>query len=227
MQITSRPYGGKLFRPLPEVHLSEDHTLLIIATPWGNSSIAKDFINGVTTYWRDSAREANKNPMYAQDDGLSATEHLLKMAILAVHEDLKDKYNEEGLAAGLEVLCLLKDQKKLAWFQVGSPALVLMREKTFLPLFHPVDFSHDFSTPELSLPPLPKELLGVQQQVNLTVGGMKLHTGDRFLIVSRNSIPGKFFQTVDPETMTLDSASQIFAEDNEDQPFWVGLLLVD
>lgn len=227
MQLSTRPYGGKLFRPIPEVHISEDQTLVIVATPWGNNSIAKDFINGVTTYWRDSSRDTNKTSSYTPDDGLSHTEHLFKMAVMAVHEDLKDKYNEEELSAGLEVLCLLKNQQKLCWFQVGGPSLVLVREKSMLPLFHPVDFSHDFSTPEMSLAPLPKDLLGVQQQVNLTVGGMKLHKGDRFLMVSRTSIPSSFFQTMNPETMTLDEATLHFAKDNENQPFWLGLLLVD
>ncbi len=227
MQITTRPYGGKLFRPLPEVHISEDQNLVIVATPWGQTAIAKDFINGVTTIWRDSARDIDRAKGYAHDDGLSPLEHLFKMAVLAVHEDLKDKYNEEELSAGLEVLCILRTQHKIAWFQVGAPALVLVRDQALTPLFHPVDFSHDFSTPELLLPPLPKDLLGVQQQVNLTVGGLKLHKGDRFLMVSRSSIPSRFFQTLDPQSLTLDAATEIFAQDNENQPFWMGLLLMD
>lgn len=227
MQITTRPYGGKLFRPLPEVHISDDQTLVIIATPWGNQDIAKDFINGVTTYWRETTRDTEKTSSYMPDDGLSHTEHLFKMAVLAVHEDLKDKYNEEDLSAGLEVLCLLKNQQKISWFQVGAPSLVLLRDKYMMPIYHPIDFSHDFSTPENTLPPLPKDLLGVQQQVNLAVGGMKWQKGDRFLLVSRSYIPSEFFHKLDCESVTLDSATSLFAKDNENQPFWLGLLLVD
>lgn len=227
MQITTRPYGGKLFRPQPEVHISDDQSLIIIATPWGNADIAKDFITGVTTFWRDSTRDSEKTSAYTPDDGLSHSEHLFKMAVLAVHEDLKDKYNEEDLSAGLEILCLLRDQQKISWFQVGSPSLVLLRDKTMLPIYHTIDFSHDFSTPDNTLPPLPKELLGVQQQVNLSVGGMKLKKGDRFLLVSRSYIPSDFFQSLNSETMTLDTATALFANENENQPFWLGLLLVD
>lgn len=227
MQITTRPYGGKLFRPLPEVHISDDQSLVIIATPWGNADIAKDFINGVTTFWRDSSRDSEKTTTYAPDDGLSQAEHLFKMAVLAVHEDLKEKYNEEELSAGLEVLCLLRNQQKMSWFQVGAPSLVLIRDKAMMPLFHPIDFSHDFSTPEETLAPLPKDLLGVQQQVNLNVGGLKLQKDDRFFMVSRSHIPSAFFQTLSPDTISLDEATSLLAKDNENQPFWLGLLLVD
>ncbi|MCC6137599.1 MAG: hypothetical protein IT287_03135 [Bdellovibrionaceae bacterium] len=229
MQLTTRPYGGKLFRPLPEVHISDDQTMIIIATPWGNSAIAKDFISGVTTYWRDSTRDPEKTTTssYIPDDGLSQEEHLFKMAVLAVHEDLKEKYNEEDLSAGLEVLCLLKHQQKLSWFQVGAPSLVLVRDNSILPLYHPIDFSYDFSNSERLLAPLPKDLLGLQQHVSLGVGGLKWRKGDRFLLVSRSYIPSSFFESITPATLTLDSASELFAKESENQPFWLGLLLVD
>jgi serine/threonine protein phosphatase PrpC len=227
MQITTRPYGGKLFRPSPEVHVSDDQSLVIIATPWGNTDIAKDFINGVTSIWRESTQDSEKTTTYAPDDGLSQAEHLFKMAVLAVHEDLKEKYNEDELSAGLEILCLLRHQEKISWFHVGAPSLVLIRDKSMMPLFHSIDFSHDFSAPEETLAPLPKELLGVQQQVNLNVGGMKLQKGDRFFMVSRSHIPSEFFRTLSPETISLDEASLLLAKDNENQPFWLGLLLMD
>lgn len=229
MQLTTRPYGGKLFRPLPEIYISDDQSLIIIATPWGNSNIAKDFINGVTAYWRDSLSDPEKTTIssYVPDDGLSQEEHLFKMAVLAIHEDLKEKYNEDDLSAGLEVLCILKHQQKLSWFQVGAPSLVLVRDNAMLPLYHAIDFSYDFSNTERLLAPLPKDLLGLQHHVSLMVGGLKWHKGDRLLLVSRSYIPSHFFQMITPETLSLDSASELFAKESENQPFWIGLLLVD
>lgn len=227
MQFTTRPYGGKLFRPLPEVYLTDDQSLIIIATPWGQAQIAKDFITSVTSYWRDSIRASEKISRYIPDDGLTYDEHLFKMAILASHEDLKDKYNDEELTAGLEILCVLKNEKKITWFQVGAPSMILIRENTVIPLYHSVDFSFDFSPQGKPLPPLPKNLLGLQQHVNLGVGGLRLQKNDRFLMVSRSYIPSDFFKKLNPDTITLDTATHLFAKDNEDQPFWLGLLFMD
>lgn len=158
MKLTTRPYGGKIFRPQPEVYISDDHSLLIIATPWGDSQIAKDFITTVTSSWQDGLRDPDKTYAYTPDDGLSSAEHLLKMAILTAHEDLKDKYNDEKLSAGLEILCLLKNQQKLSWFQVGAPSLILVRDQSLMPLFHAVDFSYDFSTLKNSCPTAQKSI---------------------------------------------------------------------
>ncbi len=227
MLMTSRPYGGQLFRPLPEIHLSEDQTVLIVATPWGNPAIAKDFISGVLKYWRDAQQDSEKTSTYVPDDGLSYGEHLFKMSILATHEDLKDKYNEGELSAGLEVLCLYKNQQQISWFQVGAPSLILIRDHSMMPLYHAMDFSYDYSTAESELSPLPKDLLGVQQQVNLRVGSLKYKKNDRFLMISRSSIPSQFFQNISPETLDLDTATQLLASDNQSQPFWLGLVLMD
>jgi hypothetical protein len=227
MQISDRSYGGKIFRPEPEVFISDDRNTLIVATPWGQSAIAKDFIDLVMTYWRDSINDTEKTTIYVPDDGLDDNEHLFKMAILAAHEDLRDKYNDEELTAGLEVLCIHKNQQKISWFQLGAPSLILLREQSMMPLFHPVDFSYDFSTPEETLPPLPKELLGVQKQIQLGSGRLKIHKGDRFLLVSRSYIPSALFQEESASTVDLDNATKVFATDNESHPFWLALLLMD
>ncbi|MCB9073292.1 MAG: hypothetical protein H6623_06690 [Bdellovibrionaceae bacterium] len=227
MKITDRSYGGKIFRPHPEVFINDEQTLFIAATPWGQSAIAKDFIDLVTDYWRDAINDPQKTSVYQSGDVLDAQEHLFKMSILAAHEDIHDKYNDGELLAGLEFVCFLKHNNKLSWFQVGAPTAVLLRNNAMTPLFHPVDFSFDFSTPQETLPPLPKELLGLQKQLQIYTGKIRLQEHDRFLLVSRSYIPSQFFQNQTPESLSLDSATAILAQENQEHPFWIALLLMD
>lgn len=226
MRLETRPYGGRLFRPEPEVHISDDHSVVIVATPWGNPQIAKDFISIFLNHWRDAQHDTQKT-VSLMDDSLSLPEHLFKLSLLAAHEDIKDKYNDEELSAAVEVLCLLKNQKKLTWFQVGAPSMVLIRSHELLPLFHNTDFSHDYSNAEQQLPPLPKNLLGLQQRLNIGIGNLKYKSGDRLLLVSRYSIPFSFFQQINGDNVDLDAITHLFATDNADQPFWLGLISVD
>ena len=226
MRLDTRPYGGQLFRPEPEVYISDDQSVVIIATPWGNPKVAKDFISIFLNHWRDSKTEA-QNHLSPLEDNLTLPEYLFKLSLLAAHEDIKDKYNDEELSAATEVLCLFKNQQKLTWFHVGSPSVILVRGNELLPLFHNTDLSHDYSTPEKHLAPLPKNLLGLQQNLNIGVGNIRYKPGDRLLMVSRYAIPFSFFQQIHADNLELNTITHLLAADNVDQPFWLGLLFVD
>jgi hypothetical protein len=222
MEFTERSYGGKLFRPRPEVFVSDDKKLFIVATPWGQRRIAEVFINRVTSELQDFSVDPDHTIFSVPSDTLSEKENRLRLVLLALHEDLREEFNSETLNSGLEILCLLREGKKISWFKIGAPFFAIIRGSHLLPLHHPVDLSFDHSTTE-TLPPLPKQLYGLSQHSSLEHGNW-LHTkGDRLLLVARSYVPLQTLQ-IPPDEMNLESITLSLANENQEHPFWLGLL---
>lgn len=222
MVIQERSYGGKLFRPTPEIYTSDDQNLLIIASPWGNPQAAREFIEIVSTQYRASVEDLDKTSIGHLSDHFSREENRLRMSMLAAHEDIKEKYNDDTLSAGLEVLCCLKIENKVSWFVVGAPFIALRRGEKLLPLHHPVDLSFDFSK-DKTLPPLPKDLLGFQAQLNIEHGSFRREAGDQLLLINRSYVPHDVF-TIPVAELNIENATLAMAKENENQPFWIGTL---
>lgn len=234
MNYQERSYGGKLFRPRPEIHTSENSSLFIIATPWGDPQVATDFISTVTTQFRTSTDDIDQKLATIHIEGLNFNETLLRKSIFKAHDEILEKYNDQVLTAAVEAICFLKSGPNLTWFKVGAPFFCLVRDKNVLPFNHPVDFSFDYScntntdaSPSHEngftahpLAPLPKALIGTQEQVQLESGSLRLAEGDQFLFVSRSYIPVSFFQSV-TKSLSLDNATLALAKDQEELPFWI------
>jgi hypothetical protein len=222
MQLQERSYGGQLFRPRPEIHISDNNSLVIIATPWGPAEAAKDFIELVTASLRNADSDPDQTVVFLKVDTLSTQENNLRMAIMSAHEDIRDKYNDDVASAGLEVFCLIKNEKKVTWFQMGAPATSLIRENKHIPIHHPLDLSFDFSRTKV-LPPLPKDLIGLQNHIHLELGTFRWRHNDKLLLISRSYVPYELFKH-EPQELNLDSVTKILSEDNQDHPFWLGIL---
>lgn len=237
MNFQERSYGGKLFRPRPEFHMAENSTLLIIATPWGNPQAATDFIETVSTQLRASNESNDQNVISMQIEGLNVSETLLRKAIFKAHDNVLEKFNDQVLSAGVEFICFLKNGPNITWFKVGAPFFCIIRDKTIMPLNHPVDYCFDYLIPEqlpgIAIPrkdplpeppfaPLPKHMLGTHEQLHVESGTLRVSKGDRFLFISRSYVPGSLM-AMDASKITLDSATLTLAKDNEDMPFWIAL----
>jgi hypothetical protein len=147
------------------------------------------------------------------------------MAIMTAHEDIRDKYNDDSASAGLEIFCLIRTEKKVTWFQLGAPFTSILRENKIIPIHHPLDLSFDYSRTRV-LPPLPKDLLGLQNFVNLEMGSFRAAHDDRILMISRSYVPHDLFKYA-PADMTVENVTKVLSEDNQDHPFWVGILNFD
>ncbi len=222
MDFSERSYGGKLFRPRPEVFISDDKKLFIVATPWGQRRMAQVFIERVNSELQDFSVDPDNTVFSLPSDTLSEKENRLRLVLLSLHEDLREEFNAESLSSGLEIFCLLKDEKKISWFKIGAPFLAVLRSSQILPLNHPVDLSFDHSTTE-TLPPLPKQLYGLSQHSSIEYGNLLHRSGDRLLMVARSYVPLTSLATP-TESITLDTLTLSLAKDNEDHPFWLGLL---
>lgn len=222
MRLQERSYGGKLFRPRPEIFISDDKKIFLLVTPWGPRRMAQLFIEKIQAELQDSTVDPDRTVVALSVDTMSEAENRLRLTLLSIHEDLREEFNNDTLTAGLEVLCLVKDDKKISWFQVGSPFFAILRDSHMLPIHHPLDLSFDHSK-EATLPPLPKELLGLSQNINLEHGSFLHRKEDQILMIARSFVAPEVFSLPVTE-MTLDRITQILAQDNVDHPFWLGFL---
>lgn len=225
MQLQERSYGGKLFRPRPEIFVSDDKKLFVLATPWGPRKMAQAFIEKLSTELQDLTIDPDRTFFSLPLDTLSEQENRLRLALLSIHEDLREDFNSEDLTSGLEIFCLFREEKRVSWFQIGSPFVAILRGSQCLPLCHPLDLSFDHST-TTTLPPLPKELYGLSQHLSMMHGNFLQKRGDQLLFIARSYVPYETFQLPSRE-MSLEKLTQILSQENVDQPFWLGLLEVD
>ncbi len=222
MQLDERSYGGQLFRPRPEIFISDDKQLMIIATPWGPRTMAQRFIEKINNELQDLTVDPDRTVFSVPVDTLSDYENRLRLALLTTHEDLREEFNYETLNAGLEILCVLKSEKKISWFQVGAPFLAVVRGDKMLPFHHPLDLSFDHST-DSTLPPLPRELYGLSQQLSLVHGGFMYQPQDRLLLIARSYVPHQLFASRGSE-IELEPTTSLLAKENSELPFWIGIV---
>lgn len=223
MQLSERSYAGKIFRPRPQIFLSEDKNLLVIATPWGPRRMADVFLEKIASEAQSPLSDPDLTILSSFNDIFNERENRLRLGLLSLHEDLREEFNGEALTSGLEILCLLRTHNKICWFQVGAPFLGLMRTTQHLPLYHPVDLSFDHSTPEKVLPPLPRNLFGFSSYLSMEQGHFMQTPGDRLLLISRSYVPQSVF-ALNTTDISLDSVTQLLSKDHQEQPFWLGLI---
>jgi hypothetical protein len=222
MQLTERSYGGKLFRPRPEVLIADDKSFMVIATPWGPRRMAQMFIEKIATEMQNTVADPDLTMVAASVDYMNDKENSLRMALLKIHEDLREEFNAESLTSGLEIFCLLRNQKKVSWYQLGSPFVAILRDSVLTPLHNPLDLSFDYSDKK-TLAPLPRQLFGISQQIHLEQGSFLQKDNDRLLLIARSSVPSEVVSLA-PQEVSLETVTQLLAKNNAEQPFWLALL---
>jgi hypothetical protein len=222
MQLTERSYGGKLFRPRPEIFVSEDKSFLVIATPWGSRRMAQLFIEKIGAEMQNTTADPDLTVVASSVDFLNDKENSLRRALLAAHEDMREEFNSESLSSGLEIFCLLRHQKKVSWYQLGAPFVSILRDHLAVPLHNPLDLSFDHSQ-QTTLAPLPRQLFGISQQIHIEHGSFLQKPNDRLLLIARSFVPSEVV-SLRPEEVSLDHVTELLAKDNAEQPFWLALV---
>ena len=108
MNINSRSYGGKLFRPTPEVFKREDG-LLVIAMPWGPKDSAKSFIKTVSEYCSTRENDLEVTLPFGVLPSLSPLANRLRTALLIANDQLYSEENNSEYQSGVEALAIWRD----------------------------------------------------------------------------------------------------------------------
>jgi len=223
MRLDSRSYGGKKFRPAPITHLDSDSGLFLCVTPWGQQEVAEVVVESIKSFCAIANEDTEVTVPYEKKPNLDRFGNVLRMAVIMASEKINKDFNKKSYSAGFEIFAGIHQKNQWTYVCCGQPSLVFMRlEVGALPVHSSLDLNVKLSAKILT-DPLPNHLLGLGQRPPILFSSQSLSKGDRFALVSRSYIPNDFF-AMPFHKRTLDSLSQVMAQDNTDIPFWLGLL---
>jgi hypothetical protein len=227
IELESRSYGGKIFRPKPEVEYDPEAGLLIVATPWGPRESAGRTIQIMKEYILTFREDADVTSPFPRLTCLSPALNNLRVAAMLANDVLYREENREEYVTGVELFAATYTQTEIAWLQLGHPNVFLSRQnRGMMPLGCHMDLPLDLSRGDEILPPLPNSLLGLDTTANFTLGSMIPQKGDRMVLISRSNVPPAIFSLTD-EQRSLMNISRFLSADGKDTAFWLGILKID
>lgn len=219
-----RSYGGRLFRPTPEVHLEEDGSFGVIATPWGQRASARKVIDILKDYVLSARQDMEATSPFQKLTSISPLANNLRVGLMLANDSIYREENKAEYTAGVEVLAFAHHDGELSFAHVGQPHLFLARaRRPWLPLSVQVDLSSELSQPPRWLSPLPQNVLGLHTTSNMNLGSCKLQPGDRLVFLSHSVAANPMFHLPFEQT-GLEAISHRLAHDHPDLPFWLGVL---
>ena len=218
-----RSYGGKLFRPTPEVHMEEDASFGVIATPWGTRASARKCIDVLKDFVLSARQDMEATSPFQKLTCLSPLANSLRVGLMLANDSLYREDNKSEYSAGVEVLVFAHQEGELAFAQVGHPHFFLARRGLpWIPLSVQIDLSTELSPPQQFLSPLPQNLIGLHTTTNMNISSFKTQKGDRLVFLSHSVVSHPLFHQ-SFESTTLDRISAALSQAYADLPFWLGM----
>ena len=224
MGITQRSFSGKLFRPTPEVHLEDDGSFGVIATPWGSRGSARRVIDVIKDHVLAAREDLEATSPFQKLSVLSPLANGLRVAMMLANDTLYREDNKNEYTAGVEVVVFAHQLGELAFAQVGFPQIFLSRPGLpWLSISSQIDLSTELSRAPHVLPPLPQNMLGLHTTTNLNISSFKTQANDRLVALSHSLVPHPLLGLPADRT-NIDEISRSLSAQYPDLPFWLGLI---
>ncbi|MCY4513299.1 MAG: hypothetical protein OXB86_06390 [Bdellovibrionales bacterium] len=225
MELKFQSFGGKIFRPQPEVLVHKELGLFAVVTPWGPQFQTKEVLSSLIQNYETYSSDEEVTAVYSPLNSLSPEENVFRQAVLSCNEQVfKEQNKESEYTFGYEMVCGVVRQQQILFIQVGHPYIYLDRSDIPLqPMGHVLDLASGFSRLPQNPPPLPSQLLGLYSDMHFSVFRLPVEKTDRLLFISRSFIPVSVI-TAPRKERTLNRIARCLAEDNQNIPFWIGLL---
>ncbi|XGC81278.1 hypothetical protein ACES2L_02125 [Bdellovibrio bacteriovorus] len=225
MKLQERSYSTKILRPKPLIYQEDDGSLIVIATSWGQPEHAQRALDEVVKYVRAAQSDVEVTSPFEFLSCLTDEINYVRTGILIANDLLYRGENKMEYFSGVEILAIFKRGTQVAWAQVGAPTLMIQRKNRSL---QALSIGNDLSSefPDLNLPPLPAQLLGLEPTCYIQCGHTHVVEGDQLVLLASSNVAtslwSKEYQEADLSTIT----TRMIQEDPE-APFWLGLVSID
>jgi len=223
-RFVERSYGGKIFRPSPQVHIEEDASFGVIATSWGNKACATKCIDILKDYVLSARQDMEATSPFQKLTCLSPLANSLRVGVLLANDSIYREENKNEYTSGVELFVFAHQEGELAYAQVGLPHFFVAREGLpWISVGTQIDFAAEMSRQSNLMAPIPQNVIGLHSTTNVNISSFKTHSGDRLIFLS-HSLAASAACSLPYENTSLENITQSLAQKNADLPFWVGLL---
>lgn len=224
MKFSERNYGGRIFRPRPQIEFNPDQGYLFVCTSWGAPSGAEKVINNVRDYFLSVRSDNESTSPFDRLTCLSPLANDLRISIKLANDIIFSEQNRAEYQAGFELFGLAVEDGEACWTQIGLPSPFLDRPNSILlPLGNTTDLASEYSQASQSLPPLPGKLLGIESSSDFEMRSMRVQKGESLLLLSRSFLPRGLFD-LNYGARNIEDVSKICSVDDPNLPFWTGVL---
>lgn len=223
MKFQERSYRTAHLRPKPEVIEIESGETLMITTAWGQTGNLRRSIEINQDYINATSENAEVTTPFEFLSCYSPKTNQLRVAAMLANDQLYRQENRTEYKSGMELVTISRKNFELAWVKVGMPNIILLR-KGMAPM--PISCSGDSAT-EISsvniLPPLPVNMLGLENSLNIEGGSFRYREGDKLLLLACSFIPAAIWSGVDADS-DLPQISSLMAKEYGKQAYWLCLV---
>lgn len=208
-------YRGLFSFKSPVVAQNQDETLLIIATPYGNTNSLESSLEEFITEFETQAVDLDSTSPYPKLTCLNPHENLVFTNLQFLNDIIYSNHNKEVVNLACDFFCFYKVRSTLYFAQQGWPLILLHRDGQNIPLSAeyaslPVDKS--------AAPFIPAGLLGLESSVNLKINQINLDEKSEILLMKSNESPDSLMSLY---PCPLKEIANVYASENPEQGFWM------
>lgn len=216
MNFESFGYRGHFVFTTPMIFQNQSENLLIIATPYGESSDLENALGEFLNEFEGQSEDLDSTSPYPKLTCLNSEENLLFTSVQFLNDYIYSNYNREHFNLGCDFFCVYKKGKSLYTAQLGWPLSILHKDNKNRPLtseyaFMPKDQS--------KAPYIPSSLIGLESSVNVKIQHIDTDERSEILILKSNESPDSLLSLY---PSSLDSIANVYASENPEQGFWLG-----
>lgn len=217
IQIRQRSYtNGKFFRPKPTVVERPESHLLVVASSWGTTDAGGRAAHLLIDQFETLSQDDVTTP-YEMMPSLTSAANRLRLGAVAANQTFYRSENAKLWRAAVEVAAVHFEKNVFSFVQVGAPHLLLLQNEDL----HPLAYEPDLAFEVGNVGPLFSRAIGVDSQVLVRAGSMRVRGDAKLLMLSRSTLPRKIFASAQFDEKSI---VDILTKDDPDEPFWLGLI---
>lgn len=215
MKLSQSSYtNGLYFRPKPVVIDRPDSHLLIVATGWGPLEVTQRAAEMVVEQFELLSKD-DVTTAFEVMSSVSSPANRLVNGVRMANQHLFKIENAKQWKTAVEMTAIHYEHGVLSWVHVGSPHILFHDGQAVHPLAYVVDWVGQSE----NRGPLFSEALGMEANVNLVVGSVRLQRAGQLCLISRSGLPKAIYQV---QGFDPSEVQHMMVDDDADAPFWAG-----
>ncbi len=177
MKFFSRSASHAQRLPVTNVLSLLDNQLLLFLRTWGSAEHNQKFVDEVMHYLSSTQADLDVTTPFDYQENLSALANRTRVSLLLAHDYFYRNENKNEYLVGFEATALFCSKGEVAWSSVGRFAVGKIEDDAIRYFFNN---GTDLDSECL----FPVQLIGIEREIDISSGSMKLENAERAVVVS-------------------------------------------